>query len=395
MDDRPAEKNLSDKTFSAPPWRFRQSIPAETFDIQTKENFTPPKDLDHVIPATKPIEKKKNLPTRIFILLIYIVILTGLAISSVFLYKLINNPLKTLSMAFKQLEATSSFSLKTELDKNLTDNYKTGNLTFDIDYHKLSPRYSRARLSAEGLGGKNGDDITLFFIFNKEESFFSAQYSRLAEFENQISQDNPEIAALASYQMILPVFKGEKWLYMKSQAEAGGLSVETGKERKLNEKFLKALIVKSYDKNYELGGSKYQRIVLGFDKKALLEFTESLKTLSFDIPLKDINALIRIVDSIPSLNQDLIVFLIEKKSGNLHSIGISIPAIPKDVLVGGVVEKGGKNASLENFSKLILEKISDSLAKKEGSTIKVADVTFSNLGSVPFVQRPPDTIEGE
>ena len=120
-----------------------------------------------------------------------------------------------------------------------------------------------------------------------------------------------------------------------------------------------------------------------------------LGVVGFYIIFKDINALIRIVDSIPSLNQDLIVFLIEKKSGNLHSIGISIPAIPKDVLVGGVVEKGGKNASLENFSKLILEKISDSLAKKEGSTIKVADVTFSNLGSVPFVQRPPDTIEGE
>ena len=351
-------------------------------------------DVNHVIEGTgKPVKKGSKWVVKLTLILIIITVILGLGGGFIILQNYRNNPLRLISKSFSNLESTSSYSLHAALAKN----EEFGLVDLTIDYHKAPFLFSRGQAKITSIGSELGHNLLILAIFNAEGSFLQASYSKIDSFENQLNLLYPQITALETYQLILPVVKGQKWLHLTTREDSkaqGGVEISEEKATVLNKKFIETIVVRSHNANYKLEDSKYHRIVLGFDEPKLIEFIEEVKSLDLEIQLKQINSLSKIVQSVENWNDDLVEILIEKDTGNLFAIALSLPKIPEDALDQTIVENVEGQSLFSPLTDYIIPKLKDVITPPSHNNLTyIGKVEFINYNQAPSAQKPSPTLE--
>lgn len=362
----------------------------------TSGNFQSPYqgDVNHVIEGTgKPVKKSSKWVVKLTLLIIIITVITGLGGGFIVLQNYRNDPLRLISESFNSLETASSYSLHATLTKN--ENYGLVDLTFD--YHKAPFLFSRGQAKITSIGSELGHNLLILAIFNASDSFVQASYSKIDTLTSQIALLYPQITALETYQLILPVIKGQKWLHLTTPQDTqtqAGVEISEEKATVLNKKFIETIVVRSHDANYKLDDSNYHRIILGFDEAKLIEFIEVVKTLDLEIELKQINSLIKIVQSVENWNDDIVEILIEKDTGNLFSLALSLPKIPGDALEQSIVENVEDQNVFSPLTKYILPELKNLVTPPSSNNLNfIGSVEFINYNQAPSAQKPSPTLE--
>ena len=362
----------------------------------TSDNFQSPYqgDVNHVIEGTgKPVKKGSKIAIKMILFLILITVLSGLGGGFIILQNYRNDPLRLISKSFNNLESASSYSLHVALAKNA----QYGLVDLSIDYHKAPFLFSRGQAKITSIGSELGHNLLILAIFNTEGSFVQTSYSKIDTLTSQLNLLYPQITALETYQLILPVIKGQKWLHLTTPQDTqtqGGVEISEEKVKELNNKFIESIIVRSHDANYKLEDSKYHRIVLGFDEPKLVEFIEVLKSLDLEIELKQINSLIKIVQSVENWNGDIVEILIEKDTGNLFSLALSLPKIPEDALEQSIDESVPDQSVFSPLTEYILPKLKDVITPPAHNNLTfIGKVEFINYNQAPSTQKPSPTLE--
>lgn len=351
-------------------------------------------DVNHVIEGVgKPVKKSSKWVVKLFLIIILITVISGLGGGFVILQNYRNDPLRIVSKSFNNLESASSYLLHASLAKN--EDYGLVDLNFD--YHKAPFLFSRGQVKITGIGSEVGHNLLVLAIFNAEGSYLQASYSKIDTLTSQIALLYPQITALETYQLILPVVKGQKWLHLTSQEDPksqGSTDVSEEKVKELNEKFIETIVVRSHDANYELEDSKYHRIVLGFDEPKLIEFIEEVKTLDLEIELKTINSLIKIVQSVENWNDDIVEILIEKDTGNLFQLTLSLPKIPEDTLNSSISENVEGQSVFSPLTDYVLPKLKDVVTPPSLNNLTfIGKIEFTNYNQAPSAEKPAPTLE--
>lgn len=355
-------------------------------------------EVNHVIEGPdKPIKPVKTRLRKILLALILLILLTGVGVGGAYLYNYVYDPLKIIAKSFEKLEYTNSFTINADF----AESEDFGKPSLMLDYHKLPPKLSRAQFKMLNIGNDPAHSLLFLLIFSSNESFIQTSYSKIDEIENQIRIIFPEILSLHTYQLAQPLLKGEKWLRIETPEtegvrQEGEIQISKEQEENLNEKFIDSIVVRSYKRSFVKDGIKYHKIILGFDKEGLVEFIDAFKDLDLEIELKDINAAIKIINSVESWEEDLVEILIDKETGNLCSLSLSAPKIPEDALETTIEESVGEKENVSYLYNLFSEKISD-FVKPSTSTklVYLGKAIFSNYNSAPIAERPTQIIKFE
>ncbi len=270
-----------------------------------------------------------------------------------------------------------------------------------LDYHKAPFLLSRGQAKITNIESESGHNLVVLAIFNSTDNYLQASYSKIDSLENQLRLISPEITVLETYQLFRPVIKGQKWLHLKTSEEVGGyqggeIEISEEQERELNEKFIDSIVVRKLERNYKENGKKYNKIILGFDKEKLIEFIEEVKKLDLEIELKQINSLVKIVQSVDTWDDDLVEILVEKDTGNLYSLTLSLPKIPENALISSIEESVKQQDSIADYYQLFSDKISEYI-KPQGSSglIYIGKAQFTNYNQAPSAQKPAPLVEQE
>ncbi len=400
----PSDDNLIESFSSQPPSK-------EQFDDLTKKpepkkkeekpQFPQPTatyqtEVNHVIQGAGDSDKSYHQYIRkITLLAVFLMLISALAAGAIYVYNFAFNPLKIIQTALAKLENANSFSI----NATFAPTQEFGNASIRFDWQKSDLDFSRSQINLAKINDQAGHNLVIMYIFNTFDNYIQAYYSEIDSVDNQLKLVFPQISSLKSYNLILPVLKGQKWLHFKASEEEqdeGGIQISKDKERQLNEKFDDSIVVRSHERNFIKLGNKYNKIILGFDKEKLVEFIEEFKTLDLEIELKDINSLIKIVQSVESWNEDLIIILVDKETGNFHSISLSIPQIPKDALEAGVQESVSEESGVSAFANLLTDKISGLLEKPTSANlIYIGELIVSNFNTAPKSKRPSPVVESD
>jgi len=382
-----------------PPYRENtQEIPQGNTNLYPTPNQTTSaayqSDVNHVIEGSgKPIKKNSKVMLKIILFLIAVTVASGLAGGFIILKNYQNDPLRLIAKSFENLESASSFTAHALFPGN--ENYASADL--NIDYHKAPYLFSRGQAKITNINSEMGNNLLILAIFNSSDSYIQASYSKIDILENQINVSYPQISGLETYQLIIPVIKGQKWLHLKNnsaQPSPYGVQISEEKQKEINQKFLDSIIVRSHDVNFKSGDTSYHKILLGFDEPKLIEFVESFKSLDLEIELKQINSLIKIIQSADNWNDDIVEILIEKDSGNLYSLSLSLPKFPEDALEQTIEENLQSEESIETFAELFSNKLKD-IIKPESSSelLYIGRVEITNYNQAPSAQIPSPQVE--
>lgn len=376
-----------------------QAAPQPQTTQTTQPQLVPDHEVGHVIPgAVQPVIPAKKTIFKTLVILIFVIVTIGVVSSGVYLYSYLNNPLRLVGEGFKELDTANSFSTNI----SFAESKEFGNTTLLLDYQRSQLLFSRAQIKITNLGNEPGHELLVLFIFRDNESYIQANYSEIDKIENELRLISPEILTLQTYQLTKPIIRGEKWLHVTISEDAqesrpqGGIEISEEKEKELNDKFINSIEVRSFERNYTKDGKKYYKIILGFKKEELVDFAETFKDLDLDINLKDINAVVKIVESVDSWNDDLVEILIEKESGNLYSLSLSLPKIPEDALSASVKESVEGKENISYFSELFSEKISEVVEPKDSTKLTyIGKAVFTNYNQAPSSERPAGVVEAE
>lgn len=388
MNDQPQQKTeKTQEDRPAPPWKQPSHLTS---------SFVPaPSETGHIISAAEePIQPKSAKIKKIALAVIAFAVILALSGAGLFLFNYINNPLRLIAKSFEYLNKANSFTV----NATFTEDQDFGKASVMLDYQKAPLVFSRTQVKITNINKEPLHNLTALFIFNSVETFFQATYSKIDIIENELTLVFPEILSLRSYQVARPLLKGEKWLHIETPEteegyQEGGIEISEEKEKELNEKFVNSVIVRNHKRNFEKDSEQYHKIILGFDKEKLIEFIETVKTLDLEVELKDINALIKIVQSVESWDKDLVEILIEKE-GNLHSLSLSLPKIPDDALKVGIKESVNEKSAIGAFSDILSDKISGILEKPSAAElIYIGKAVFSNYNRAPGAEKPAEIIE--
>lgn len=348
-------------------------------------------------PVERVVEPKKPPTKRFIIVLLIVFIVFIVSTSGILAYKYIfNNPLKIISESFTKLLKADSFTSELYINED-KDNT---NFTATINYHKNKNKFSGFNANILKIGGNQDDNLKVEGIFNENELFILPEYSRLNELEAQVTIILPQITRLNTYKMVKPVLKGEKWLHIKFPEESSTNNkksisqISKAEQKKLQEKFIKSIIVKSYDSSYKAGSKTFHRITLGFEKKELIAFIEQVKTLNIDLKLSEINNIEKTVLSINNWNDDLIEILVDKKDNSLYMISVSLPQITESVIKDTLEQSSGNEGMSAYFKNLLFENLQGVVKKDDNRKPEhIGKIFFGNYNKVSDINKPLNIIE--
>jgi len=351
-------------------------------------------DVNHVIEGTgKPPKKNSKIIVKIILFFIVICVVSGLTGGFIILKNYRNDPLRLIAKSFEHIESTSSFTAHATFPE--IENY--GLIDLNFDYQKAPYLFSRGQAKITNINSEMDHNLSILAIFNSTDSYLQAMYSKIDSLESQLNLIYPEIQSLETYQLILPVIKGQKWVHLTvnpEQPSQEGVQISEEKQKEINQKFIDSIIVRSHETNYKFGDNLYQRIVLGFDEQKLIDFVESFKSLDLEIKLAQINSLIKIIQSADNWNDDTIEILIEKDTGNLYSLSLSLPKFPEDSLEQTIEENLQSENSISTLTELFSNKLKD-IVKPEntGKLIYIGRVEITNYNQAPSAQIPSPLVE--
>jgi len=375
-----------------------QETSAETTTPSPAPDITIPSayqsDVNHVIEGSgKPIKKNSKVMLKIMLFLIIVIVASGLTGGFIILKNYRNDPLRLIAKSFENLESASSFTAHALFPGN--ENYTSADL--NIDYHKAPYLLSRGQIKITNINSEMGNNLLILAIFNSSDSYIQASYSKIDILESQINVLYPQISGLETYQLIIPVIKGQKWLHLNNNSEQpspDGVQISEEKQKEINQKFIDSIIVRSHDANFKSGDSSYHKILLGFDEPKLIEFIKSFKSLDLEIELKQINSLIKIMQSAENWNDDIVEILIEKDSGNLYSLSLSLPKFPEDALEETIEENLQSEESIETFVELFSNKLKDAIKPEiSKELLYIGRVEITNYNQAQSAQIPSPQVE--
>lgn len=362
------------------------------------EEFSIPHNTFIAEPVISVSEPKKPPTKRFLVVLLLIFFAFIFSSGSILAYKFIfNNPLKIISGSFTKLLKADSFASEVYIneDKNIN------NFSATISYHKSKNKFSKFDSSIRQIGGKPDDNLKVSGIFNENEIFIRPEYSKVNDLEAQIDIIFPQITQLNTYKMIKPVLKGEKWLHIKFPEEKKQKDnkksisqISKAEQKKLQEKFIKSIIVKSHNNSYKVGSKTFHRIVLGFEKKELIAFIEEVKTLNIDLKLSEINNIEKTVLSINNWGDNLIEILVDKKDNNLYMISVSLPQITESVIKDTLEQSSGNEGVSAYFKNLLFENLQGVVKKDDNRKPEhIGKIFFGNFNTVSDINKPLNIIE--
>ncbi len=330
---------------------------------------------------------------KILIGLIVLSILAGLSYAGYLFYFRYINPVGIISKSVESTQKLESFTINFNFPK------KDGSPSIEAfaDYHKSPNIYSRAQLSINNMGNDPANSVLFMIIANKSSIFLQGSYSKYEILENTIKRDTPEILALESYKLFKPLITGEKWLEIIVPENVSGTSsdksitIPKDNEIQLNKKLTKCFLTKKFDRNFQINDKTYYKIIFGFKKKELIEFTEFLKTLDLEINIKDINSLIKIIQSSDDWDEDIFELLIEKDSLYLRSVKISLPIIPEGALKSSLEDGLEDNSTLSFLKDYLTEKSETFFKNKQGSPeklVEIVEISLTNYNNAPQSSKP-------
>lgn len=382
-----------------PPWKGK--IGNESKDNREKfVNFSPaPTDTGHIISAHQQVPKdSKNYFKTTLLISFIIALIVGLTAGGYFLYNYIYDPIRVIEKSVTNIQNAKSFSA--DVAFNTQDTLIDINVKADLQNSDYE--YSRVQLDIQNIFDEVGHNLVVLLVFNSIDMFINTNYLYTPAIDAYYNTIFPEVAQFDSYKLIKILLTGEKWLHIKSEelnaASGEGVSITKSQEENISEKFANAIVVKSYDRNFSKNDKNYYKITVGFDKEKLIEFVNSFKDLDLDIQLKDINALVKIVNATDGWNSELIEILIDKETGYLESISVSIPNIPDGALEQSLdeaieEESGGITNQLYGVFESTINDIIEEEDKEENKINYIGTVTLSNYNSAPAGERPEKVIE--
>lgn len=240
---------------------------------------------------------------------------------------------------------------------------------------------------------------TLGVLLSETDLYAQSLFSQMSALEKEIEQSFP-ITQTSTYQLLSPALYGQKWFHMTlpktddavtNRSDDGQISEKD--QKKIAQKAKDAIVVRQYNRNYNYQGNTYQRIVVGLKKDQLVELLEMMKDLDISVQLDQINALIKLVKSVATWDDDLVDILIDKE-GHFASIAVSLPEIPEEALKESIREGAGKDSGiagmLEGPAGGLQQLFKD---KKQGKLVQVGTITLTNYNNAPPVQQPQELVE--
>ena len=351
-------------------------------------------DETHVISSLVP----QNLHSRrkvLIILCIVLALVSAMVFILVFFPSLIfKDPKQVIYDSINKLTKSDSFSFEAQLF-GLDD---LGRLKLSGSFIKSQESYSKLKFDFVTTTPDSPEKtILLDLVFNKDEVYLKPFYSGFIEFENQVLLEIPEIGKSETYKVIRPILLEEKWVLFKDTGESSE-ATKLLKERyqnliqekditKLATKFKETIIIKSFDKNFEQNGIDVYKIVAGFDKSKLSEFIDEIGN-SIRNDLSKLYAK-EIKDAVDSLNwnQNLLEILVDKKTGNLFSVDISLPDL-------NAVEESSSTfygALTDEYLRAQLEK--ELRNNQSLPLVRVINIRFSDFDKVSKIDKPNDFVD--
>ena len=368
-------------------------------------------DDNHVVSVPTPEDKSATAPnghlhTRRKWLLILSVVLATLTLAVIVLiffpHLFVNDPKALIKSAVGKLSKNSSFSFDAQV-YGLDD---MGRLTLEGTINSKSQLYSKIHFSfVTTIPDEPEQKFLLDLVFNAEEVYLKPFISSFDQIEVSLLTDMPEVLQSETYKTLRPVMAGDKWVVFKPSSDPSEAVVAL-KEKyqnllkaedidKLASKFADAVIIRSFDKNSQAGGTQVYKIVAGLDKTKLTELVDEInKVVRNDIMAPYAKELKDAITAV-NWNQNLFEILVDKKSGNLRSIDINLPDLSK---VGTSLNFQSSDPSslfyralTDDYYRAQLEK---ELRNSQGiPLVRIVTLNFKDFNSENLVTIPKDFLD--
>lgn len=333
------------------------------------------------------VRGSRGLSGKLLMLVGVAVLLIGVAAGALAAYNyFFNNPLRIVASAVSKTLAADSFAVGV----SLPGNKQLGNISGTVSYLKAADKLSKADFKVEDVGGDANKSLALSAILGGDEIFFKPSYSQVPQLVSWIKGGYPKLEELRTYQMMSPVFQSDSWFDAKlpkgllsAEAIKGALGIDASNERLLQDNFVKSLVVRRFETT-NVGGGSYYRVVLGFNKGDLVDLLGQLPGSGDQSSM--VGKIEKAVGAVSSWNDDLVEILVDKSTGYLASVTVSLPEELRNVVTGDLsgVKIGGLPVGL----------VAGYLPGKAGEQlIYLGKLTFSGYGGEVTGSRPTNTID--